>query len=126
MSITKDQLKKGVAYMATRANNYVERGDIIYLIEDDETVIPWFSKDKNVSMNSISVFAYPINNLELAEPEKKCAIQEIYWDNRPDEEIVAERNDLLARANKLTGIIKKRKNEADIIEVNGKKYKLIK
>lgn len=96
--ITRDQLKKDVAYRVIENTPYAKKGDIVYLIEDDGSNNPYFSKDKNDNMDSITTSPIYLYALELAEPVE-----------RELEEIVKERNDLLAQANKLTSIIKKRK-----------------
>ena len=140
MSITKDQLKKGVAYRVIRPE-YYGYGEIVYLVDEECGDFPTFTTDKSLRGYETQR-NLKLSDLELAEPENKSVKKrshlgtdgsllpfpkDLEWsinngvkpipverdlpETRPTEEIVTERNDLLSRANKLSGIIKKRKNE---------------
>lgn len=71
--ITRDQLKKGVAYRVI--NSYPDfsdfvKGDIVYMIKDDGTNNLLFSKNKTHKYQE-EAYWIEIENLELAEPEKE-------------------------------------------------------
>lgn len=45
MAITRNELKKGVAYKLTSGHSFFEDGDTVYLITDDNSDCPLFSTD---------------------------------------------------------------------------------
>lgn len=110
--ITRDQLKKGVAYRVIEGvYDKLPIGEIVYLEEDDDTDFPFFSKKKTPKYQE-EVYCLGFEDLELAEPEKESM--------QTEQQLKDKRRELLAEANKITGQLRKRKNEGVEEEIQPK------